>query len=74
MIEKFKDYEEIKKDKIYKVATTNYQGLYAAGYSGIFKQVDYTNTGIDIQQLVADHFRENSPVKGLKDNRIEKLK
>lgn len=67
-------YEEIKKDKIYKVATTNYQGLYAAGYSGIFKQVDYTNTGIDIQQLVADHFRENSPVKGLKDNRIEKLK
>ena len=65
------NYEKIDKDKTYQVATSNYQGLYAGGYSGIFKQAEYHDTGIDIQQLVADYFEENSPVKGVKDSRIE---
>jgi 5'-nucleotidase len=54
----------------YKVATNNYQGLYAGGYKEIFEPAPYVDTGIDVRDEVRDHFRDHSPVTAQLDGRI----
>jgi 5'-nucleotidase/UDP-sugar diphosphatase len=54
----------------YKVATNNYQGLYASGYKDIFEPAPYVDTGIDVRDEVRDHFRDHSPVTAQLDGRI----
>lgn len=64
-------FEAVKPEKIYKVVTTNYQGLYAADYKDIFADCNLTKTEIDIQKLTADFFRNSESVRGYLDGRIE---
>ena len=42
-------------NQVYRVATNNFQGLYAGGYKEIFAQANYTETGLDVWQLIRDH-------------------
>ncbi len=64
-------YEKVHAQKIYKVATTNYQGLYATDYKDIFADCTMTTTEIDIQELTSDFFRQNNNIRGYLDGRIE---
>ena len=54
----------------YKVATTNYQGLYAGGYKDIFAAATYEDTGIDVRERCATFIQANSPVTASLDGRI----
>ena len=54
----------------YKVATNNYQGLYASGYKEIFEPAPYVDTGIDVRDEVRKLFQDNSPVNSQLDGRI----
>jgi 5'-nucleotidase len=54
----------------YKVATTNYQGLYASGYSDLFAQAEYVDTEIDVRDEVRSFIQENSPVTASLDGRL----
>jgi 5'-nucleotidase len=54
----------------YKVATNNYQGLYAGGYKDIFEPASYVDTGIDVRDEVRKLFQEGSPVSSQLGGRI----
>ncbi|RRR75907.1 MAG: bifunctional metallophosphatase/5'-nucleotidase [Candidatus Viridilinea halotolerans] len=55
----------------YQVATTDFQGLIAAGYSEIFARAgSHTATGIDLRDQVRAHIQANSPVSAQLDGRI----
>ncbi|PDW01540.1 bifunctional metallophosphatase/5'-nucleotidase [Candidatus Viridilinea mediisalina] len=59
---------------IYQVATTDFQGLVAPGYSDIFARAgEHTNTGIDLRDQVRAYIQANSPVSGQLDGRISEL-
>ena len=64
-------YETLDMNRIYKVATTNYQGLYAADYKDVFSGCTPEKTDIDVQLITREHFENNSPVKAGKDGRIK---
>ncbi len=65
------DYVPVDPDVTYVVATTNFQALIAGGYKDIFAEAaNVTNTGIDINQIVIDYIRENSPVSVELDGRV----
>ncbi|HPJ90239.1 MAG TPA: 5'-nucleotidase C-terminal domain-containing protein [Thermotogota bacterium] len=67
-------FEKFDSNKTYKVATTNYQGLYAAGYKDLFAQGTLTPTDIDIQVLAKEFFGSNDNISGYLDGRIEFVK
>jgi 5'-nucleotidase len=54
----------------YQVATTDYQGLIASGYSDIFAQATHSETGIDVREKVRAFIQANSPVTAKLDGRI----
>jgi hypothetical protein len=54
----------------YKVATTNYQGLYASGYKDLFAQAEYVDTAIDVRDEVRSFIQGNSPVTASLDGRL----
>jgi 5'-nucleotidase/UDP-sugar diphosphatase len=54
----------------YKVATTNYQGLYASGYKDLFAAATYEDTAIDVRDEVRAYIQANSPVSASLDGRI----
>jgi 5'-nucleotidase len=54
----------------YKVATTNFQGLFAGGYSEIFAPADYVETGIDVWEELRAYISANSPVTAQLDGRM----
>jgi len=54
----------------YLVATTNYQGLFAPGYKDLFAGLTYTDTGLDVQQVVKEYMQNNSSVSARLDGRI----
>ncbi|MEM7028121.1 MAG: 5'-nucleotidase C-terminal domain-containing protein, partial [Chloroflexota bacterium] len=54
----------------YRVATSNFQGLFAGGYKEIFAEASYTETGLDVWDEVRIFLRTNSPVNAQLDGRI----
>jgi len=54
----------------YRVATNNYQGLYAGGYKDIFAQAMYTETGLDVWDEVRAFIQAHSPIDVQLDDRI----
>jgi 5'-nucleotidase len=65
-------YEDLDPAATYTVATTNYQALVAADYKDLFAAAEnLTNTEIDINTLVSDTIRANSPVSAEPDGRIQ---
>jgi 5'-nucleotidase len=55
----------------YQVATTDFQGLIAAGYSPIFARAgEPVRTGIDVRDQVRAYIQANSPVSAQLDGRI----
>jgi 5'-nucleotidase len=55
----------------YQVATTDFQGLVAAGYREIFARAGApVNTGIDVRDQVRAYIQANSPVSARLDGRI----
>jgi len=66
-------FEKLNSDKLYKVATTNYQGLYAADYKDVFSGCPLEKTEIDVQQLVIDYFKNGRSVRGYTDGRIREM-
>ncbi len=54
----------------YKVATTNYQGLYASGYKDLFADLAFEDTAIDVRDEVRNFIQANSPVSASLDGRI----
>ncbi|MCB0109176.1 MAG: bifunctional metallophosphatase/5'-nucleotidase, partial [Caldilineaceae bacterium] len=64
-------YSDLDPEGTYVVATTNFQALIAADYKEIFAAAeDVTNTEININELVIDYIRENSPVAADVDGRV----
>jgi 5'-nucleotidase len=54
----------------YSVATTDFQGLIAGGYKEIFAGAPYTDTQIDVLELVRSFIQANTPVSAALDGRI----
>jgi hypothetical protein len=52
------------------VATSNFQGLFAGGYSDIFAPAPYAETGLDVWDEVRTFIRIQSPVSAQLDGRI----
>jgi len=64
-------YSDLDPEANYLVATTNYQALIAADYKDIFAVAeDVTDTAININELVIEEIRENSPVSAGVDGRL----
>lgn len=63
-------FSSLNADKIYQVATSNFQGLYAGGYKAIFAQASYVETGLDVWDVVRQYIQANSPVSADLDGRI----
>lgn len=63
-------FSSLNADKIYQVATSNFQGLYAGGYKDIFAQASYVETGLDVWDVVRQYIQANSPVSADLDGRI----
>jgi len=65
-------YSDLDPEASYVVATTNFQALIAADYKELFAETEEViNTEIDINELVIDYIRENSPVTAEVDGRVE---
>lgn len=65
-------YAEVDPSATYLVATTNFQALIAAGYKEIFAAAPaVTDTGIDINELVIEHIRAQSPISAALDGRVQ---
>jgi len=54
----------------YQVATSNFQGLFAGGYKEIFAPASFTETGLDVWDVVRRFIRAHSPVEAALDGRI----
>ena len=54
----------------YTVATTDFQGLVAAGYQEIFAGAPHRDTGIDMRDQVRGFIQAHSPVTARLDGRI----
>ncbi|MBN1994774.1 MAG: 5'-nucleotidase C-terminal domain-containing protein [Anaerolineae bacterium] len=54
----------------YKVATSNFVGLFAGGYKDIFAGAPYTDTGLEIREEVTKYLQANSPVSAQLDGRM----
>ena len=67
------NYQPMDATLIYKVATSNFQGLYADGYKQLFANTLYDNTRLDVWQLIRDYLKDNSPVSAELDGRIKRL-
>ncbi len=63
-------YSALDSGQNYQVATSNFQGLFAGGYSDIFANASYTETGLDVWDEVRKYIQTNSPVTAQLDNRI----
>ncbi len=64
-------YSAIDPEATYRVATTNFQALIAADYKELFAAAEnVTNTEIEINELVLEYIRENSPIRASTDGRI----
>jgi len=65
-------YAEVDPSATYLVATTNFQALIAAGYKELFAAAPaVTDTGIDINALVIEHIRTQSPISAALDGRVQ---
>lgn len=65
-------YSDLDPEASYVVATTNFQALIAADYKDLFAATEEViNTEIDINELVIDYIRENSPVAADVDGRVD---
>lgn len=65
------EFEPLDPEATYLVATTNFQAQIAADYSTIFGAAEnFENTEIDINELVIEYIRENSPVSVELDGRV----
>ncbi len=54
----------------YKVATTDFQGLIAAGYKEIFAPAGHVDTGLDVRTEVRTYLQAHRPVTAQLDGRI----
>jgi 5'-nucleotidase / UDP-sugar diphosphatase len=54
----------------YGVATSNFQGLFAGGYKDIFAQASYSETGLDVWDVVRNFIQAHSPINAALDGRI----
>jgi len=55
---------------IYKVATSDFQGLIAGGYKDIFAPANYVDTGLDVRTEVRNYLQSHNPVSAQLDGRI----
>ena len=63
-------YQPLDPAATYKVAATDFQSLIAAGYKDVFAKGSYTETGLDVRELVRAYFQAHSPVSTQLDGRI----
>jgi 2',3'-cyclic-nucleotide 2'-phosphodiesterase (5'-nucleotidase family) len=63
-------YSPLEPDQTYQVATSNFQGLYAGGYKDIFAPAAYTETGLDVWDVVRTYIQTHSPINAELDGRI----
>ena len=66
-------FEKLDMERVYTVATTNYQGMYAADYKDVFASCKLEKTDIDVQRITREHFEKHSPVRGYEDGRIREV-
>ncbi|MEM7346057.1 MAG: 5'-nucleotidase C-terminal domain-containing protein [Chloroflexota bacterium] len=63
-------YSALDSAKTYRVATSNFQGLFAGGYKEIFAEATYVETGLDVWDEVRKYIQTNSPISVGLDGRI----
>ncbi len=64
-------YAAINDDRMYQIATSDYQAQFARGYKRIFSSVESRDTGIDIWTVFRNYLATNTPLKGQTDGRIK---
>ncbi len=63
-------YSPLNPTATYKVATSDFQALFAAGYKDIFAKATSTDTGLEIREEIRKFLQANSPVTAKLDGRI----
>ncbi len=66
-------YSSLELDRIYQVATSNFQGLYAGGYKDIFASASYEEPGLDVWDVMRQYIQTNSPITSDLDGRINSV-
>lgn len=63
-------FDPIQPTQVYTVAATDYVALIAGGYADLFKVAASTDTGAIVNDVIIDHIRRRSPVRGARDGRV----